>query len=75
MLCYDFSFKHGKHCIASTKGHNAYLEEGNKEEYDDYVYVAGVEVEVVPLTEEETGKIKVTYECIEDITHKKRIDT
>ena len=32
-------------------------EDGNKEEYDDYVYVAGVEVEVVPLTEEETGKI------------------
>ena len=32
-------------------------EEGNKEEYDDYVYVGGVEIEVVPLTEEETGEL------------------
>ena len=32
-------------------------EEGNKHEYDDYFYVGGVEVPVVPLTKEESAKV------------------
>ena len=31
-------------------------EEGNKHEYDDYFYIGGVEVPVVPLTKEETAE-------------------
>ena len=32
-------------------------EDGNKETYDDYIYVGGVEMELVPLTQEETGAV------------------
>ena len=32
-------------------------EQGNKQEYDDYFYVGGMEVPVVPLTKEESGKV------------------
>ena len=32
-------------------------ENGNKQEYDDYFYVGGVEVPVVPLTKEESAKV------------------
>lgn len=32
-------------------------EEGNKEEYDDYFYINGVDVPAVPLTKEETGLV------------------
>lgn len=32
-------------------------ENGNKQEYDDYIYVGGVEVPVVPLTKEESAKV------------------
>ena len=32
-------------------------ENGNKQEYDDYFYVGGIEVPVEPLTKEESGKV------------------
>lgn len=40
-------------------------EEGNKHTYDDYFYLGGIEVEVVPLTKEESGELLEYIESLD----------
>ena len=43
-------------------------EQGNKHEYKDYFYVNGMEIEVVPLTKEETGEVVEYIKSINNIS-------